>query len=509
MQRLMTGAMKQAVDAYAIQKMGVSGQILMEHAAEKVANHVEMLLATAPGSVLAVCGGGNNGGDGIAAARILRERGIDARIFLAGDETEKKMTPASALEWELAKKAGVPRVWEADFSEYSILIDALFGTGLSRDVGGPYRELIFAMNEVNALVVAVDLPSGIDGEDGTPRGIAVKADVTVTFGAAPAGLYFYPGCSYAGEIFVEDIGFPKEAMDSVGETPVRYTIEDLERLPRRPDHSNKGTFGRVLVIAGNREISGACYLAAKAAYRTGAGLVRMLTHAENRQILAVLLPEALLSTYTEISKREDLQKVIDWATVLVVGPGMGKDSFAEMLFSLACASGKPMVIDADAIHLMAKSGRKVPGNAILTPHVREMADFMGCSVQEVSGNLLRTARIFARNHPGTLLLKDARSLIVQGDRLCVNTSGNAGMATGGSGDVLSGIIGGLLAQGMQPYDAACLGAYLHGLAGEEAAKTWSRRGLMAGDLLEALPKVLARAEAEDSCKEREGVREFS
>ncbi len=505
MRRVLTGAEKRAIDTYSIEVLGIPALTLMEEAAVKLAGCAAGA-CPADGRVLAVCGVGNNGGDGIAAARILRGLGCEAEVLLLGKE--EKATEQVKTQLELAKEAGVGVFTEAApanraglLAGYDLLIDAVFGIGLSREVTGEYAAWIEAMNASGRPVIAADIPSGIDAESGRVLGCAVRAAKTVTFGELLTGLLRYPGAEYAGEVLAVDIGFPEEACAQIPVNRVTYGREDLGRRPRRSPYSHKGTYGRVLVIAGSREISGAAYLAAKAAYRTGAGLVRILTHEANRTILGTLVPEALMTTYGD-EIRADIPRIreaVSWADVIVVGPGVGRGESGELLTRAALQSGKPCVMDADSVFHLKRMGCEVPAHAILTPHMKEMAEYTGGSVPEIAADPEGFLRTHFPDGEGKIVLKDARTFVKDGQMVYINTSGNCGMATGGSGDVLAGIIGGLLAQKADPGEAARLGVYLHGLAGDAAAAKRSRYGLMAGDLLEALPEVLL--EAENVCDE--------
>ena len=501
--RIITGEDKKQIDRYAIETLGVPALALMEEAASQLARAVSEKCL--PGSkISAVCGVGNNGGDGIAAARILQGQGYQTQVILTG--SEEKATEQVMAQLALAAEAGVQIARnvpaedaKAVLAGSGLIIDALFGVGLSREVSGVYADWIREINLARVPVYAADIPSGIDATTGAVLGCAVKADVTVTFGDLLKGLVLYPGAGYAGKVKVCDIGFPEEALATVPDIRVTYDRTDTAKLPPRRPYTHKGSYGRVLVIAGSRDISGAAYLAAKAAYRTGAGLVRVLTHEVNRTILGTLVPEALLSVYTG-EKGADLRVIreaIDWADVIVAGPGIGRGETGELLTAFAVASGKPAVIDADGIYHLKQMNLGVPKQVILTPHLREMAEFTGKTVFEIHEDLEGTLRGLPENCEGKIVLKDARTFVKDGELVYINTNGNSGMATGGSGDVLAGIIGGLLAQGAEPGEAARLGVFLHGAAGDRAAARLSKYSLMAGDLIEALPEVFLEAEIDD------------
>ena len=505
MKRILTGEEKREIDRYSIEVLGVPALMLMEEAALALAGCVR---ETVPeGSwVLAVCGSGNNGGDGIAAARILFGWGYEAEILMIGDLSHA--TAQVEAELSLAREAGVcickePEEFrrEKALSEYDLLIDAVFGIGLTREVKGSYASWIEAMNESKVPVIAADIPSGIEASTGRVLGCAVRAAKTVTFGEMLLGLVRYPGAEYAGRVQAVDIGFPEEASARIPTTRITYEKSDLAKLPARRPYSNKGTYGRVLVMAGSKEISGAAYLAAKAAYRMGAGLVRILTHEANRTILGTLVPEALFSICTDDAKKDlpVIREAISWADVIVAGPGLGRGAWGQRLTAAALASEKPAVIDADGIRHLGNMDLGVPEQVILTPHLKEMADFLGTTVAEIAADPEGILRGLSEDCRGKIVLKDARTFVKDGQMVYINTSGNSGMATGGSGDVLAGMIGGLLAQKCEPGEAARLGVYLHGLAGDAAAARLSEYSLMAGDLIDALPEVLL--EAETVCNE--------
>lgn len=489
-----------AIDQYAMNNVGIPSLVLMEKAAMNI---VELISKKHDKSerILAVCGVGNNGGDGVASARMLHELGYSVDIYLVG--SEERASEQMKVQLKIVRNLGMSILNSAKISEYTVIIDALFGVGLKRNIEGKYADVIKEMNDANSVVWAVDLPSGIDGSNAKPLGIAVKANYTVTFGYNKLGLILYPGCEYAGEVFVVDIGFPKQALDHMTPQAFYYETSDLQKLPQRKERSNKGTFGRVLVIAGSRNMSGAAYLSAKAAYRTGAGLVKILTEESNRAILQSMLPEAILSTYqTDNLDEQMIQQELDWATVIVLGPGIGIGKTAEKLVSFVLANVKnPLILDADAINLLADDEKYVikdridpktilhlPSNVILTPHLKEMSRLTKLPLNHIVSDVFTVASEYRGQY--VLVLKDARTIVVNEDQMYLNVSGNNGMATGGSGDVLTGIIAGLIAQGMGNFDAATMGVYLHGIAGDYAAKEKNCYSIMASDIIDALSYIL-------------------
>lgn len=480
---LNAGQMKE-IDRYSIEDIGIPALVLMEKAADEVAR----LLCEIVGKedrILAVCGMGNNGADAVAAARILYEKGYKTAILLIGES--QRATKEMRHQLLIAEKCGVPVRGKEAFNEYNIIIDGIFGVGLSREVTGEYREIIERINAGSQRVVAVDVPSGISSDNGAVLGVAVRAEVTVTFGYGKMGLFLYPGCEYAGQILLRDIGFPKKAERELKPDCFFYEPEDLIRLPKRRDYSNKGSYGKLLIIGGAKGMSGACILAAKAALRTGAGLVKILACEENRNIIQSSLPEAMFSSW------EEVEREISWADTVVLGPGLStKEDARKIFFKVWEKEDIPLVLDADGLNLLAGAGgldRIKRGNLILTPHLKEMERLCGLTVNEIRRSFPETAKKYGRTER-VLVLKDARSLVSDGERLYLNAAGNHALAKGGSGDILSGIIGGLLAQGADLFSAASLGTYLHGLAAEHYTKNHSGYSLLPGELTEELAWIL-------------------
>lgn len=507
MKYIVTAAQAKEIDGFTIEKIGIPSMVLMERAALTV---VEKMLASMKVSdkILCVCGVGNNGGDGIAVARMLYQKGYTVAIELVGDRT--KATKDNKKQVEIAKKIGVPFVNNLQAEEYNVIVDAIFGIGLSRNVTGIYEEVIARINRHGGTVFAVDISSGLHSDTGQVMGCAVRADVTVTFGYAKQGQLFYPGAEYTGELVVSSIGF----VNQLGQNCSMFSYErtDLQQLmPKRQPYSNKGTYGKVLVIGGCKNMAGACYLSAAAAYAMGAGLVKIITPEANREIMQTLLPEAVLHTYeehVESDKQEEWVKDISQAKAIVIGPGLGRDVCAKKLLDLVMEQGNvPIVLDADALQMLAKDSKwiepfggesvkwKLRENMIVTPHLKEMIDLLG---ENVSIEDLQTQKINVRDickeNSNVLVLKDARTLVIQGEKCYINLSGNNGMATAGAGDVLTGIILGLLAQQVPPYIAASLGVYIHGLAGDVAARRCGTYSMTARDIVSAISEALKACE---------------
>ena len=511
MRTLVTGKQMKAIDSYTIHQVGIPSLVLMERAALETARAAERMW-NGKETIWAVCGTGNNGADGVAAARMLHLKGCPVRIFLVGNP--EKGTEEFRTQLRIAGNTGLTAAsWQdGEEEECGLLIDAIFGVGLGRLVEGEYRQCMemLASKAIRARV-ALDIPSGVHADTGQIMGIALPADVTVTFGWEKMGTALYPGKGYAGAVQVADIGFPVQALEILeGEEPyaLSYGEEDLGQIPQRPAYSNKGTFGKVLVVAGCADMCGAAYLAALSAYRAGAGLVKILTVEENRQALKERLPEAILCCYRaeeaygeEDTFREQIEAQVKWADVIVLGPGLGQEPYVEELTEHVLTSAfVPVVIDADGLNTIAAHPRLssyYTENIIVTPHLGEMARLTGKTVKEIQKDLPGTAREYAQTYGITCVLKDAASVVAGKDgSLYVNASGTSAMAKGGAGDVLTGLIAGLLAIGMDQEEAACMGVYVHGRAGEKAAQSRGDHSLLASELADALGEAMRAGDHE-------------
>lgn len=483
------GQMKEA-DRYTIEEIGVPSIVLMERAALAAAEEIAGACSERE-RVLVICGAGNNGGDGLAIARLLYLRG--SRVFVECVGNLDKMTAETRIQYNIVKNYQIPVVNNPDYREYTIIVDALFGIGLARPAQGIYREKIQAVNESGAVVWSVDIPSGIDGNTGRVMGAAVQADATVTFAFVKVGHLLYPGRAYAGRLLVKDIGiYPPPGEEN------RYTrcLErgDCKDLLKRNPAGHKGTFGKVLALAGSRGMGGAAYFAGKAAYAAGAGMVKICTEKGNRQILQTLLPEALYGAWEE----ENLEKEVQWCSAIVAGPGIGQGAEAVSMLEKTLELGRrrnlPMVLDADALNLISSQPKlrdKLYENCVFTPHMLELGRMMGKSVESLQEQPFETAEAFAKEYPGTLVWKDACTVIRCGSGyVYLNQSGNDGMATAGSGDVLAGLLGGLLAAGLSPDQAAPLGVYMHGAAGDCAQVQKGRHSMTAQDILDGIPRAI-------------------
>lgn len=491
------GKQMKAADSYTIREKKIPSLILMERAARTFAETIlkrKMDLS----NVCVVCGSGNNGGDGLAIARLLLEKGGNISVAMVGNPDH--CTEETMRQMELFQEAGGRIGNSFTEGEYSIVIDAVFGAGLSRRVEGSYLACIEAMNRSKGEKVAVDIPSGVSTTTGEVATEAFRADLTISFQCEKLGCALYPGRSYAGEMIVTDIGIDTSVLE--GDRDVAYALEpeDISNLlPVRRADSHKGDYGKTLIIAGSRGMAGAAYLSALAAYKTGAGLVQIYTPEENRMILQTLLPEAIIRCYDFFDEREML-RLLDWADVVSIGSGLGTSDKARRILLTTLENVQvPCVVDADALNLVAEHSRylnRLPHeNFIFTPHMKEMSRIVKKPVEELKRNRMEILSQFTGQNGITCVLKDARTCISrQGEHPFVNLSGNAAMAKAGSGDVLAGVIAGLLAQKMECYDAAILGVYLHGLAGDEARKEKGIYSVLARDLAESIGSVLKKLE---------------
>ncbi len=487
-------------DLYTSEVLKVPSLLLMEQAALTACEEIEKI-ADKKEKILIICGTGNNGGDGLAVGRILFLRGYQIELVLLGDE--KKASEQNKKQQEILIAYGITLQKEIpNKNDYKVIIDAIFGVGLTRKIEGTYQTAIEVLNRMTGYKIALDIPSGVSADNGNILGIAFYADKTITFAFDKIGLHLWPGNEAAGNVVVKEIGITERSFH--GQKPSVMALEesDLKNLKTRPSHSNKGTFGKMLLIAGSVNMAGAAILAGKSAYAAGCGLVRILTPEENRIIIQTALPEAVLSTYN--SKKvglSSIQEGIDWADVIVIGPGLGTTKEAELLLKQVIKQAQvPLVLDADALNLIAKNTDYLlekQKELVITPHLGEMSRLTGQSISVIQNDLLETAKKFAENYQVTCVLKDERTMISFSDGISfLNLSGNAGMATAGSGDVLSGILGSLLAQGYSMKQAVPLAVYLHGLAGDVMILKTGKAGLMASDLIEGVRKIFSCKEAE-------------
>ena len=500
MQLWVNAAQMKAADQYTIQKLGVPSLELMEHAAQACVQVLEDEKVDLS-HVCVVCGSGNNGGDGFAIARILQNNRYSVETFCVGnpehytEETQEQMHRLQECGGKITY--GMPQE-----DSYSVIIDAVFGVGLRRKVEGRYRQVIEQMNRMRGTKFAVDIPSGLSATTGCILGCAFKADYTVTFQLKKIGLELSQGRAMAGRVIVPDIGISTDSICEDQEI-VRTAGKDIYRkmLPDRPEDSNKGTYGRLLVIAGSKGMAGAAYLNAHAAYMTGAGLVRIYTSSDNREILQTLLPEAIITTYEEYNK-EELLSLLTWADSVCIGSGLGMSRLSEKILKTVIEYVKvPCLIDADGLNLLAENKNYLNQMAerrfVITPHMKEMSRLTGTPVEELKADRIQILKDFISRYRITCVLKDSRTLIASEEKgIRMNLTGNSAMAKAGSGDVLAGVISGWMVQGKEAEDAAELGTYIHGLSGDLAKFEKGVYSVMARDLIEYISKALMKLEEE-------------
>ena len=499
------------IDRITIEEYGVPSLVLMERAGLAVASRISELFHHR--KVIVLCGPGNNGGDGLVVARCLFNRGCRVKVLMtAGIDS---LSPDCGIQLEIAKKMGIPVRPGAALDEgethAAVIVDAVFGTGLARVVSGGAAHLFRSINALGLPVVAVDMPSGISSESGQILGQALRADCTVTFGLPKAGHYLHPGAAYTGRLFVEDIGFPSALIES---DSLKLELVDRESVaaafPLRPRYSHKGDYGHILIVAGSRGKTGAALMAARACLRSGAGLVTLavpeslMPAFQGRVTEEMTLPlpdrgEGMLTA----EAAQAVLRFADRADALAVGPGIGlSDGTKQLVASLLKESPAPLVIDADglnSIEVSADDLRKAPSPVVLTPHPGEMRRLLHAvrgldlSVDDIEKDRLGAARDFAAYTGKVLALKGVPTIVAAPDgRGFINTSGNPGMATGGSGDVLTGVIAAFLGRGMEAVRAAAAGVYLHGLAGDIAAAKTGVESLIASDMIDSLPSAFVR-----------------
>lgn len=495
-------------------ELGLPSEVLMEKAGLAVAEEVRKWLGDVKGRrIVALIGPGNNGGDGLVAARHLHDWGAEIWLYLCSSraaDSNYRLTQERDIASAQAAEDDSFAALERSLASAEAVLDALFGTGKARPLGGVYQEVLKRVTRAKEArprlsLISVDLPSGLDPDTGTVDPACSPADVTITLGCPKPGLFAFPGAEKAGEIIVADIGIPASLLE---DTPTEIITAEWMRaaLPQRPPHANKGSFGRVLVVAGSINYIGAAYLACSGAIRVGAGLVTLAAARSLQPILALKLTETtylpLPESETGIIASEAAQILPEWFggyEVLLLGCGLGqRPSVAEFINSVLFEVGPspPLVLDADALNILAQIPRwwkKMDRDAILTPHPGEMARLTGLSVSEIQSDRLRVARASAMEWGKTIVLKGAYSVVAAPDgRARISSVANPGLASAGTGDVLSGAIAGVVAQGLSLFDAAVCGVYLHGAAGEIVRGELGDAGMIASDLLPVLPLAIKR-----------------
>jgi len=510
--RIVTAEEMAAMDRITMEEVGIPGVVLMENAGREAC---EVMWRHFPDlarqRVLILAGGGNNGGDGFVIARHLWQRRVQVKVCCLRKLSDYRGD--ARINLEVLQKLGVPLEVTGDtesmpqlreqLTASDLVVDAILGTGLNAPVRGFYREVIELVNGIERPVFAVDVPSGLDATTGLPLGVCVQARVTATFGLAKIGQLVTPGCSFVGELEVVDIGLPRSITD-MEEPPGVWLKPGAPALLVKPRAvaSHKGSFGHVLIVAGSVGKTGAGAMASLGAARAGAGLVTLAVPVSLHGLMEVKLTEVMTEPLVETGEQTvaeaalpRIERLLKTKNALVLGPGLStQEETRRVVLRLVETSPCPVVLDADALTALVGSVeilKRARSPLILTPHPGEMGRLTGLTSTEVQNRRVELTQSFTRDHGVTLVLKGARTLIgsPQG-RLAVNGSGNPSLASGGTGDVLTGLIAGFLAQGMAPFHAACLGVFCHGAAGDRLAPRYGDRGLMATDLLPEIPVVL-------------------
>ncbi|MGF6088482.1 NAD(P)H-hydrate dehydratase [Pseudomonas sp. 18173] len=432
-----------------------------------------------------LAGHGNNAGDGYLVAVLARRAGWQVRVLAVGDPQRLQGDAALAHAEALAEGVAV-QGWSDQSELRGVVLDALLGTGLSGDVREPYSAAIKAINASGLSVTAVDIPSGLCADTGRELGVAVRADLTVTFIGLKAGLFTGDAADHVGELVFNDLQATAETYSDIPVRARRLNTDNLPRPAARPPTSHKGRFGHVLLIGGDHGLGGAILLGTESALRSGAGMVSLATRPEHVPAALSRVPEAMV---LGTSSANQLMGLLQKVSVLVVGPGLGQAGWGRSLLSAAANAPLPQVWDADALNLLAGDFARLPKDCVITPHPGEAARLLGISTAQVQADRLAAALALSKKYSAVVVLKGAGSLIAHPDgRLALCHQGHPAMATAGLGDVLAGVLGALLAQGMEPFDAACLAVWLHANAGEQQGKFG--RGLAASDLIPAIRQLL-------------------
>lgn len=510
--KLATPKQMNEIDSYTINEIGIPGIVLMENAALRVVEEIERdLKGVVRKNIALFAGKGNNGGDAFAAARHLYNKGADVRVYMLAEKGEIKgdaWTNLAALDKmgvetvELLEKQQCSRLHD-DLKSSDLIVDGILGTGLKGDVKGLVEEVIKIINNSGKAVISIDIPSGVSGETGKVLGTCINANKTVTFALPKIGLMVCPGCESAGELVVADIGIPSKSVDRLN---IRLNTVDRDYvsglLPLRFKNSNKGDYGKIFIVTGSVGMTGAGCLTAGAALRTGAGLVYIGVPSKLTSIYDTLVLESvtvpLEDNNTGYLSRNCIAQILERlkrSTAAAVGPGLStSDDTVEIVGKIIESAEIPVVYDADALNAISRDVsvlKKLKTKCIITPHPGEMSRLGGITIEEVQNNRVEVAREFAAKWNVVTVLKGSRTIVADPDgEVYINTTGNPGMATGGTGDVLTGIITGLSAQGLKPLEAAVAGVYLHGLAGDNAAKIKGEHGMTAGDLVAELPYAI-------------------
>ena len=485
---LYRAAQVRELDRIAIQERGIPGYTLMTRAG---AAALEWLRQRWPKArrIVVVCGGGNNGGDGYVVARLARQVGFDARVLAVAEPGALRGDAQTAWQDAQAVETPISPFHASSLDKADLIVDALLGTGLEREVSGLWQEAIAAINASASDTLALDVPSGLHADTGVILGAAIQAAATITFVGLKQGLFTGQGPACCGEVRFADLGVPPDLYTALHPACWRYAGDDLASwLPRRSRSTHKGNFGHVLVVGGDLGMAGAARMAAEAAGRCGAGLVSVATRAVHAGLQAAFCPEVM---FHGVETAAQLEPLLDRATLVAVGPGLGRGDWGRALWTAVLACDKPLVVDADALNLLAIEP-VFHERWILTPHPGEAARRLKMIPAQVEADRFAAVEELALRFGGVAVLKGAGSLIAsKADGLvALCATGNPGMASAGMGDVLTGVITALVAQGLPLFAAARTGVYLHGQAGDQAAQIDGERGLRATDLLPFLRRLV-------------------
>ncbi len=507
--KVVTGQQMKAIDTYTIEELGIPGIVLMERAALAVSKAAREYLQDIQSPKVGIfCGKGNNGGDGFAIARILVSQGYDVEVFLVGrreditGDARINLAILSKLNLEVEEIINDNQIIKIKekVKDIDLIIDALLGTGIKGELRGLYPKIIRLISLFKKYVIAVDIPSGVEADTAKYIDLAIRADQTITFANPKLGNLLYPGAEFNGRVKVVDIGIPQESIEQQ-QINVNLIDNNLVKklLPNRRDNSHKGDYGKVLIVAGSIGMSGAATLTAEASLKMGAGLVTVAAPPSINSILEMKLTEAM--TYPLAGDEEgvitksslaDIKDLLAERDLLTIGPGLGQsEEINQIIKELILTIDKPLIIDADGLNAIKDvdilKERRYP--LILTPHPGEMARLINKSIKEVTTNPIAVATNFASKYQVNLVLKGSRTIVAMPTgEAYINIIGNSGMATGGSGDVLTGLITALFAQGINPNDATIIAVYLHALAGDLAAEELTKYSLLPSDLIKYLPQ---------------------
>ncbi|MBU0484927.1 MAG: NAD(P)H-hydrate dehydratase [Proteobacteria bacterium] len=513
--KLATAEQMRRLDAVAIDEYEIPGMLLMENAGAGTVRAIVQHFGNLRGQKIVIFAGpGNNGGDGFVIARHIHQAGGDPIVCVLVDPG--KIKGDAATNHKIIQNLLIPIYYFRSTKELAtavshlkkchLIVDAIFGTGLTRNISGHFADCIKLINQTNCPVISADIPSGLHSDTGNPLGICVQATLTTTYGLAKVGQIIEQGPKFTGILEVIDISIPPDAIEMAD---LECTVLDKQEVknwqPKRKNDAHKGTFGHLLIVAGSRGKTGAAILSGQGALRSGAGLVTICVPATLNEILETSLIEAMTIPLEKSNAgypvNQDLVQITKAAAnkqAMVLGPGLGtNEKTAELVNNLYHKIKIPMVVDADALNTLSLKESQIHkpmAPRIMTPHPGEMSWMTGIPTKEIQENRIEISKLFAKQNGVFLILKGADTIVASPDgRIAINKTGNPGMAAGGMGDVLAGLIGGLLVQGLTPWQASCLGVYAHGLAGDRLAATQkSSFGLLASELAAKLPMVLTK-----------------